>query len=417
MRSKVLIAIVALALLVRVGFVLATDYTPAQDAEDYDRIAKSIAGGDGYPPTTYGTPGTASAFRSPGFPYTLGAVYWVSGNDWTAARLFGAALGAVTVLLIFLLGSWLRDRTTGLVAAAIAAVYPPLINISAVLLTEGLFIPLMLGALVAALAYRRSAGSLRWALAAGVLCGLAGLTRQNGLLLLIPCAIAVAGAAAVPRRSRMAAMGLLVLGVALALTPWTIRNANALGAFVPVSTQSGFLAAVTYNSSTNAGTLGFNYSIPGEFSREWPQQDEAEVDRSGRALARRFVSDHPETVPRLMAVMTLRTVDIRRPAALAALQDDELNLTSFRAGLIRVSFWLLVGVTLLAAVVTRNRRAGFIGPWWFWVAPLLLAISTVVFVGSPRYRTALEPFLVLLAGSGLVDVARRGVFGRRLAMP
>src|SRR3712207_1047136 len=94
--SKPLLAILILALLVRVGAVALTpDYMPLFDARDFDRHAASIADGDGYPPPQLGTVGP-TAFRPPVYPLTLGAVQAV-GLGLTAERLLGVLFGVATV--------------------------------------------------------------------------------------------------------------------------------------------------------------------------------------------------------------------------------------------------------------------------------------------------------------------------------
>ncbi len=124
--GSVIAALVVVALIVRVGVVAATPaFTPATDAADYDRHALSIARGNGYPPTEIAGAGGASAFRPPALPYTLGALYAVTGARgerarWTAARLAEAALGAVLVGLIALLALALWGAAPAVAAAAIA---------------------------------------------------------------------------------------------------------------------------------------------------------------------------------------------------------------------------------------------------------------------------------------------------------
>src|SRR3954463_7430434 len=93
-----LVAIVAVALIVRLGVVAATPgYVPVHDDRDYDRIAWSMAAGHGYPPMRVGGRRYADAYRPPLWPGTLGLVYAAVGHRVTAARVADAALGALGV--------------------------------------------------------------------------------------------------------------------------------------------------------------------------------------------------------------------------------------------------------------------------------------------------------------------------------
>ena len=55
-------------------------FTLFGDPEDYQRHAVSIAAGHGFPSTVIASPGTPSAFRPPGYPFTLGGLYAVVGD-------------------------------------------------------------------------------------------------------------------------------------------------------------------------------------------------------------------------------------------------------------------------------------------------------------------------------------------------
>ena len=63
-----------------------------------------------------------------------------------------------------------------------------------------------------------------------------------------------------------------------------------------------------------------------------------------------------------------------------------------------------------AGVITRAARKA---PWPLWLAPLLMAASTVVLLGEARLRTLIDPFMVLLAALALVEVADRAREARR----
>ncbi|HVA59711.1 MAG TPA: glycosyltransferase family 39 protein [Mycobacteriales bacterium] len=94
------------------------------------------------------------------YPILLAGEYLALGHAILVPRLTQTVLGTVTVALISLLGYRLFGRSVGLVALGVAAVYPALILVDAALLTESLFIPLMLGALLTALRFRRAGGLL-----------------------------------------------------------------------------------------------------------------------------------------------------------------------------------------------------------------------------------------------------------------
>ena len=59
-----------------------------------------------------------------------------------------------------------------------------------------------------------------------------------------------------------------------------------------------------------------------------------------------------------------------------------------------VCFWVYALLALVGAF-TRQARAA---PLWLWAVPLLMYLGVVfLVVETPRYRTAIDPFIVLLA--------------------
>src|SRR5690349_7891023 len=169
-------AVLVLALVLRIGYVALTPgYAIVDDARDYDAHARSIAAGDGFARLGPG-PERVTAFRPPAYPLLLAGVYRLTGHETKAdtrrvvdGRIANALVGTAIVALIGVLALQLFDRRVALVAMALAAVYLPLILIGGALMSEPLFTALLLGALAAAIAHRRSAHRLRWVLLAGVL--------------------------------------------------------------------------------------------------------------------------------------------------------------------------------------------------------------------------------------------------------
>jgi 4-amino-4-deoxy-L-arabinose transferase-like glycosyltransferase len=398
------VAIVVAALGLRVGYMALTPrYAIVHDARDYDAHARSIAIGNGFSKLLTGKP---TAFRPPGYPYLLGGAYRVFGVERDVdrarilvARTLGAVLGALGVALIGMLAVQLSGRTTGLAAMGLAAVYVPSILVSEAVMSEQFFVVLMLAALVTAIHRRRSAHPYAFALLAGVLAGLAVLTRANGLILLAPLAFAVWS---VPRRSwRSVGPPAVLVAVALAVVaPWTIRNAVELHAFVPVTTQLGWALAGTYNDDARNDPVN-----PGSWRSlrrvaeykplvaNFRTVPEVVMERRLSRAGREFIGRDPTYVATVGYWNTRRLFDVaswrwsRHTASTISVGPGWAD-----AGV--VSFWIVAALALAGATRRAARRV----PWFVWTMPLVMYLSVIFLAAeTPRYRAPLDPFIILLA--------------------
>jgi hypothetical protein len=186
-------------------------------------------------------------FYPPLYPYfialvslatgSLGAVLWVQ-----------AAIGSLVAPAVARAGAFAFGPRAGLAAGAVAALYPDLVWFSTRFWSETLFVVLLWWAIERTLAADVD-GSARTAGVAGLLWGLATLTRELALYLVPLAALWMlrprAGSGADfrarlrPGRPALLAASALVLAALLSIAPWTIRNAVVLRAFVPVSTMGG----------------------------------------------------------------------------------------------------------------------------------------------------------------------------------
>lgn len=399
-------ALVALALVLRLLYVDATPgYELRHDARDYELHAQSIAVGEGYSRhVAYGRP---TAFRPPGYPYFLAGVYRLAGAERApqprrvhVARIAQAYVGTAVVALIGAVAMLLWGPAPGLAATALGAVYVPLITVGGAVMSEPLFAVAMLAALLAALVHRRSAHRYRYALLTGVLAGLAVLTRANAVVMLLPLAFAAWDGR--PRRAwpSLGPPVVLLVAAVLTITPWTIRNATQLHAFVPLSTQLGSSLAGTYNDAArndpdDPGAWRSVKHVP-QYASLWRQvrtTPEAVLDQRLRAASRRYIAAHPFYVAEVGFWNTLRMLDLdgrRRWRATAA----TISIDARWADRGVLCFWLFALLALAGAATRAARRT----PLFVWAIPALLFASVVFLaVETPRYRTALDPFIVLLA--------------------
>ena len=391
MRGRLLVAaILALALTLRLGLAVLHDPPPATgDAADYARHAAALADRGSYPESGIAPSGGPTAFRPPGYPLFLAAVYEVGGRD-DAPRVVGAVVGTVAVALLGLCALWLFGASTALAAMALAAVFPPLIMVSVAQLSEGLFIALVLGALACALAARRDERAA-WIVAAGALAGLAALTRTNGLVILVPLLLAV------PRRR------LVLLAAALVvIAPWSIRNSTTFDTFVPTTTQAGFTLAGAYNEvAKEDDRFPAAWRPPTFYLPVGDDSDEAELERHFRSEAIDFAASHPLYVPEVVFWATVRMLGLA-DAEVEKLSAREAGVGNRWVALNRYSTWLLLVLAVVGAIVARS-------PPWLWLFPLLLWLSVAIAIGATRYRTPVDPFLILLAAGAVTSTRWRRV--------
>ena len=243
----VLAAVLLVGLLLRVAYLRENlakpEFTvPPIDAGFHDYWARALATGDWTPPHQFPDPQLSEHpyVRPPGYPYFLSLIYRFAGDSYLAPRIVQLALGLVNALLAFLLAARWFGRRVGLLWAALMSVYWIFIYLEGELQEPALLICLLLS-LVYVLGLWAERRVFGYALAAGILLGLAGLVRPN-VLLFAPVALAwgywLRRRRARPRRLLLHAAG-LVLGVGLTVAPVTVRNYLVAEDLVFVSSNAG----------------------------------------------------------------------------------------------------------------------------------------------------------------------------------
>lgn len=208
-----------LALVPRLAVVLLLGEAPLSlDEIEYDRIAWNLSDGYGYTwffelPTT---------FRPPGYPAFLAFVYSLFGADYYIGRIANALLAALQAPLTLVLGTLVFGRRTGLIAGVIVALYLPLVFYAYAIMSENLFIVLLLASLILTVMVLRSA-SLALAGVAGLAVGAAILTTSAfAAFLVFLFGFVVLRAKYHPGLWRRFA--LLALVALLVTVPWAVRN-------------------------------------------------------------------------------------------------------------------------------------------------------------------------------------------------
>jgi 4-amino-4-deoxy-L-arabinose transferase-like glycosyltransferase len=215
----------------RVGSALEPlDVRPGSDSAVYASVAEQL-----YEHQRFAIPGTASPYDwSPGAPLLYAGVYYATGGVHPgAARLVQALLGALAIVLVYLIGRRLAGPLAGLAGALLFAVYPVAIFFTGKLMSEPLATCTLAGAVLAFMwAGDRGRPVWAWALP-GVLLGLTAFARPEYLAFVVVLALL-----ALVRRGLLAA-AVLAVAFALVVLPWIAHVSGAEGRFVPISTGGG----------------------------------------------------------------------------------------------------------------------------------------------------------------------------------
>jgi len=221
-----LVLVGALALAAGVAVIDARPVGVVHDDAMYVILARSLASGEGY--RFLNLPGAPAATHfPPGYPLLLAAVSWVAPAFPASVVVFKALNALFLAAAAVLVARFAHARAVGapwaLGLGATSAVSIPLLVLGSMVLSEPLFLAMLIAALAALELFVERPGSTRRALLLGAAIAACALVRSHGIVL-VP---AVVLALAARRRWRDAA---LVAGAAVAcLLPWQLWSAAHSG--------------------------------------------------------------------------------------------------------------------------------------------------------------------------------------------
>ncbi len=369
------------------------------DARNFHLLANGLADGFGYvrpvDRVNFGLLVNTAEYP-PLFPAVLALGSLVGLDSFTAHQALAALVASTSVPLVGLLGRRVAGPAVGLLAALIALFHPMLFQTGAALMSEAIYLPLVVGVLLAVLRARDEASWRWWALAGG-LAGLAALARGEGLILgLIVAGVAVADHVRTdPRRAGRFA-GAVVAGVLVVVLPWSIQRSFATGGPVLVSAnQQTVLAGANCPATYDGGFRGWwVFSCFAEAGR--PGDTEAERYRELTPTAIDFALERPARLPGVAAVRMARVWGLYDTG-----QQIDWEATEGRVARVQWAGWAytLLLLPFAAGGAAWLRRRG--GPWGLLTAMLVMVTVTAALTyGNQRFRIAAEPALAVLAAVG-----------------
>lgn len=440
--QKILVGIMAVATLLRVGSAIYQGNVVAPlpgiyDQIAYDSLARRVLAGhgfsfaEGYWPLTQANAPTAHW----SYLYTLylAAVYGLFGEVPMIARLLQAVIaGILHSWLVWRIGRRVFSETTGIVAAALSAVYIYFFYYGGALITETFYILGLLWTIDVALrlgyndegsgeAGARPARYWRLWGELGLAIGITVLLRQLFLLFVPFLFLWIwwnGSRTKITRGGRfqrpvffdwpvLRGLILATLIVVMLIIPWTIRNYRAFGTLVPLNTNAGF--AFFWGNHPIYGTR-FVGILPDDgptyldlIPMELRHLNEAELDRALLREGVRFVIDDPL---RYVLLSMSRTREYFKfwPSTESSLISNVARVGSFGLALPLMLYGLGVSLLCLRYPERPHQRSALVLLYLFIAVYTGIHLLTWALI---RYRLPVDTVLLLFAAGGLASLGQR----------
>ena len=412
--------ILALGFAIRVAFVLIRQSSVqlvTGDAYWYHFQAKLVAEGRGFlNPFDFYKEGIVSqgADHPPGFILVLTVLDWLGIDSAQGQRLAMCAVGTVSVAVIAYLGRHLAGSRAGLIAAALAAVYPNLWINDGMLMVETVFILATAVAMLACYRYFKRPNRLDVALLSVALTA-AAMTRPEAILLFlllpVPLVLARRNVALQERALQLAIAACIPI---LAFAPWVLYNQSRFEDSVLLSTGAGqTLAAGNCDLTFSGPNLGFydTKCLLAPQIVEPNTEDRSLRDSEYQLIARAYISEHSSELPKVMAARVGRVWHLYRV-------DQSIGLDGYvegRAGgapsegffLVREALWAYFVLAPLAlfGLYALHRKGTKIYP--LLMQPALVTVVAALTFGITRYRAGAEVTIVVCAAVAINLIATK----------
>ena len=346
-------------------------------------------------------------WQPPGYTYFLSAFCFGRADPAIIRAVQALLLAPVGALLLWRVGRRVLSPVWACAAVIVASLTGPLLFYYSQLLPAAPAAVLVTGVLLLALRALERPSIGRW-LAAGVVNGLAVLFVATTAALLPVLAV---GAWASPARwtQRTVRLAVLLGGALLVLTPVAMRNYDACGKWVWLSTNGGtnfYIGNCRDWEVTLTTQPGFDWDrlmrVP---YLQRGVTDAVDADRQFSRMAWQDVRHAPyAAVKRLVrkAGVFWHGREIPRNIDIYGWRDSSrlLGATVWRAG-VNFPGGLLVPLALVGAWALRRRREGVL----LATAAITFGLLVALYFPCSRYRVTVLPVVVLLACAGVQALA------------
>lgn len=436
-----MLVVFLLALVIRIIFIATLqDGYYFSDSARYEEATRHIVA-EGQFPREYG--------RAPLYPVFLAAQYATVGDEILKTRIIQSVLNATVAALLVLIGFRTGGYWVGAFAGGLWSIYPMAVFVSGTVYPATLLAFLLAAAVFCLVPGRGRRAGLAAIGLSGLIFGVAALAKP---IVVAAILTVTAWLFAVYKGRRLVTAGLFLLAAIIALTPWTVRNYEVFGKFVPIEArgidevapwaksqdqvirdvllEQAILAKIMEEKATAGPQGGPVYQALAEQLEEAAESPETQVEPT-------LALPLPKGVPEKRLPEMIRGIAIRFPGEFLSffelyprrvgfLQQQQRDLARawknprlveeipFGNSLVNavsafaVSFLYIFALLGIRAMwLTRSARE-----YLFLYLGLVLSFAAgyALSWGKIRYRVPVDPYIILLSAWG-VYWAWSAVFG------
>lgn len=394
----------------------------AEDSAEYDALVQSLLQGEGF-----AMHGQLETLRTPGYPLFVAAIKTIGGSYFavTFVQIFITLLSALVIRRI---GMRFASQRVGEIAATVFLINPVTLTLTLLIYSDILFLLLFTLGFYRALILEKEA-LLRQTLLVSILFALAIYVRPIGLLA-IPMFIAPIIASHLAPKLRWQAVGILLVGIALLITPWMARNYVRTGMFSFTSIQASSIgwATARFLANTDHTPLEAAYQTLTE-KIGVPESGWRDIQLSQKItdVSKEIILARPFAYAKYHLTMALSFLFPSTIAFALDIYSDSIG---------RSATFSLGAIHSLASGDLRAFYQGVMQMWWkaverlLWLGICIIALYeawrrrreplawTLAFViayfmalagpaAGPRYSLQAFPFLFILFSSGCAYLLER----------
>lgn len=397
---RILLAILLLGGLARFAWAIYVPTRPVSDFRTYHEFALKLAENK--------IPDELS--KNLGYPLMLSLGYRIEPAVLTG-KLINAALSTLTIYLIFLLGNALSTPITGLLAAFLFSILPVEINMVSVLGGEIAATSLITAATLAAVTGCQQKRWAGWIFGSGLLLAI-GFTVRSSLAFLAPLLLAILvffnHATTGKKALRLAAFCAGIAAGLLLLVGWH-SAATGKASLAALQSQDTF----PFLSGTNLQEEGIWNEEDAALYFSWSPADR---DRLAVTVAYQRIKENPLGIllfiPSKFAILmgdqaygntwSLLPVNWRNLKILRDQRQDVLDANKY----FNQAVYILLLALAVYHFVDYRLPAPAISAMAI-LAVILLMLPHAILEVQSRYHHIILPYIVLVAGQGLLELTQR----------